>query len=86
MAENALNSAPSELTGEERHSLPPVAPEVINILLFQRSSRELYAPLEHFIIRRMAIDSVVRQIIIFSSFRADKCKTVILPPESNNLE
>jgi hypothetical protein len=38
----------------EESAIPPVSPEVINILLFPRSEKGMDAPSEHIIVNRLS--------------------------------
>ena len=57
--------APSELN-DHGGAVPPVSPEVIKILLFQRSCRLMDAPSEHVISRESCDGSMIVILLVIS--------------------
>ena len=68
-------------------AVPPVSPEVIKILLFQRSCRLVDAPLEHVIFRESCDGSMIVILLVISRhIRARKfCDEICDPFASDSV-
>ena len=76
--------APSELN-DRGGAVPPVSPEVIKILLFQRSCRLMDAPSEHVISRESCDGSMIVILLVISRHIREFCDGICDPFASDSV-